>query len=524
VNRSVCGTTYLWHRLQFCVSEGCTTEPLYIHYLLATFVKWQFSFYMAGVPEDFLNKVYSFEEEEERDFAIRVLQRCYKAKLARKYLKSLVRDNYIKIYDKINGVYAYKNRTTGAVSFDKPVFLGDDDLPTPKQLQAPGSYDSGIDILDCDGAALVISCNTFKNEKLPPLGPAISVDHMNISDILSHDYICKMKMENVISLKNPTCSAFIDAIERLRQVCKKDGFVFIYICTHVVELDVNITAEKEPPRSGATKDRKGGKPGKLEKQKSMRAGSPAGNNRRASVSPNIQSNPVEANKKKEDTFFFFEDTQWKDPRSVANSSISLTKLMVMINRLSCLRKTIALNYAHVKEKPKSLFGNRKHLYPPPDMLFRLANGTNAAVMAACTSGMLLSDCVAHSAEYIAEVARVRNAAIMAALKNNKNEDFFATFSRKVSNKVAMRLSQRDSTKKLTKKKRKQLEDEEREANRDFIKEMHDSLVARFREQWKLANDLEITVTPRPEPPIAHFLKDESTDWKYQVKVPSHDEV
>lgn len=485
---------------------------------------------MASGDDDFLNKVYSFEEEEERDVAIRLLQRCYKAKLARKFLKSLVRDNYIKIYDKINGVYAYKNRTTGAVSFDKPVFLGDDDLPTPKQLQAPGSYDSGIDLLDCDGAALVISCNTFKHDELPPLGPAISVDHMNISEILSHDYICKMKMENVISLKNPTCSAFVDAIERLRQVCKRESFVFIYICTHVVELDVSIRAEKEPPKSGATKDKKGGggKNGKLEKQKSTLKSAPgslAAGLRRASVAPSMGGpSSSAAGKKKEDTFFCFEDTQWKDPRTVANTSISLTKIMVMINRLACTKKTIALNYAHVREKPKSLFGNRKHLYPPSDMLYRLANGTNAAVLGSCTIGMSLLECINHNAEYIAEVNRVRNLAIMAALKNAKNEDFFAVISRKVSKKVTMSLSQKEPTKKMSKRRRLQMEEAALEADRDPIKEMHDRILARFREDWKIPPDLEVVVTPKPSPPHAVFLKDESTDFKYEVKVPSHDEV
>lgn len=478
--------------------------------------------------DNFLDKVYSFEEEEERDIAIRLLQRCYKAKLARKYLKALIRDNYIKIYDKINGAYAYKNRTTGAVSFDKPVFLGDDDLPTPKQLQAPGSYDSGIDLLDCDGAALVVSCNTFKHEKLSPLGPAISIDHMNISEILSHDYIGKMKIENVISLKNPTCSAFADAIERLRQVCKKDSFVFIYICTHVVELDVTLKPEKEkapPPKGGPGKGLKGG-PGKLEKQKSVRraSASPA-TDRRASTAPGaVAANPIEAKKKKEDTFFCFEDTEWKDPRTVANTSISLTRMMVMINRLPCTRKTIALNYAHVKEKPKSLFGNRKHLYPPPDMLFRLSNGTNSAVLASCTIGMPLSDCVDHNPAYIAEMTKARNLAIMTALRNRNDDKFLTRLSRRVSAKLSMSVSAKKSTKNMSMRRRKKIAEEEAELARDPVGELRESLIAQYRADWKLAPDLEVSVTPRPPPPQAVFVKDETTDFKYQVKVPSHDDL
>ena len=49
----------------------------------------------------------------------------------------------MKIYDKINDEFLYKNKITGVITSKKPVFLGKEDLPEPKSYEAPLNYDPG---------------------------------------------------------------------------------------------------------------------------------------------------------------------------------------------------------------------------------------------------------------------------------------------------------------------------------------------------------------------------------------------
>ena len=49
----------------------------------------------------------------------------------------------MKIYDKINDEFLYKNKITGVITSKKPAFLGKEDLPEPKSYEAPLNYDPG---------------------------------------------------------------------------------------------------------------------------------------------------------------------------------------------------------------------------------------------------------------------------------------------------------------------------------------------------------------------------------------------
>lgn len=46
--------------------------------------------------------------------------------------RELVKANFIKEVDSLTGEYIYRNRRTGQLSRRKPVFLGSDDLETPR--------------------------------------------------------------------------------------------------------------------------------------------------------------------------------------------------------------------------------------------------------------------------------------------------------------------------------------------------------------------------------------------------------
>jgi len=174
---------------------------------------------------------YSHEENE----AIRKLQRAWQVKIARDNIKRLVRQNYIKQYDRVNDEYIYKNRMTGEIKMKKPTFLGDEDLPTPRNYMAPMDYNPGDNDGD-EGYALVITCAEFSHEKLPEIGGAVRNDHKYIADLLSHDLICKIRNENVLTLQEPTCDEVYKIFDQMRVMARGKAFLVVYICTHVATL------------------------------------------------------------------------------------------------------------------------------------------------------------------------------------------------------------------------------------------------------------------------------------------------
>lgn len=58
-------------------------------------------------------------------------------------IRELVKANFVKEVDSLTGSYIYRNRRTGHVSRRKPVFLGNEDLETPRwehdEYTAPGT-------------------------------------------------------------------------------------------------------------------------------------------------------------------------------------------------------------------------------------------------------------------------------------------------------------------------------------------------------------------------------------------------
>lgn len=499
------------------------------------------------------DKVFTFEEEEERDKAIRLLQRCYRAKTAREHLKALVRDNYVKIYDKINSTYAYKNRTTGEVSFEKPVFLGSDDLPTPKKLNAPPDYDPGTNMDDSDGAALVVCVNKFKHEKMSGLGGGVSADHMGITDLLCHEYIGKLRMENVISVKNPTCTQFIDAFERLRKVARKDSFVFIYICTHIVTVKNGERGNNSRVSKNKSSSKMSGKASGKISSKASAKGRARGKALLGANSKNSAALPpltVGFNTKKEDTYFCMEDTVWKDAKGVAASSIALFKLVNMIKRLPCQKRTIALNYAHGKMQKKTFFGNSKLQYPPENFLFRLSESTNSAVMGSCAIGFKLKTVIQNTPRYIEFLAR----------KKKKEEKQKALEEAKQAEKLAKRknFAERISTLFGGGKAKNKEKDENGVAfgfgSTNFVGDgfdefederpktpvevkptkknvfdaaaeelaVIDEITQSFRAQWSTPPDIENVVSEKPAPPKPTVEKDE--DGKWVIHIPDDNEV
>lgn len=281
------------------------------------------------------------EEDERRENAARKLQAAYRVRMARQALRRLVKDNYVKLYDRVNDQYVYKNKKTKEVFLKKPQFLGSDDLPTPKIYAAPTDYDPKDDF-DTEGYALIVTVNSFPNGRIQELNPAVNIDHTQLEEVLSHDFICKIRLENVVSLRNPTCAQFKSALDDCRKLCKSRGFLVVYLCTHVVTV---FKGEKENP--------------------------------------------------KESSYFLMSDTIWTRPDLIAKTSISLSTFSSYINRIVCKRKTIFVNYSHNDRPKRSLFRS-KEMYPAEDFLPRLVTETNCVVMACCTSGTPAYDIIKHT--------------------------------------------------------------------------------------------------------------------------------
>ncbi len=284
------------------------------------------------------------------DAAARKIQNAFRSKQARIAIKKLVRENYVKIYDRFSAQYVYKNRRTKEIT-GKPAFLGKDDLPTPRVFNAPSDYDP-MDDFDLDGYALIVTVNKFNQNKLPEQHESSNSDHVLIEEVIAHDFICKYRQENVIFLKNPSCAEFLEALQRLRRHIRPQGFLFVYLSSHVVTV-----------HGGDKKDTH------------------------------------------ETGYLCMRDTLWTRPAVIAATSISLSLLASSLNKIECKQKTIFLNYAHVPNTRRSPFGS-KFLYPPPDFASRLARAVQCAVITNCTVGTSIAEVIRHTLSR-AEIAQAK---------------------------------------------------------------------------------------------------------------------
>ena len=180
------------------------------------------------IPPSAFDRIFTQDEIEEelQDQLIRKIQSMYRAKRARALMKQLIKANYVKEYDEDTGYFFYRNKRTGEVQYTKPVALGPDDLDDPKIYIAPPDYEHDESVVRYFG--LVITNQKFDAKKIPDLDTCVLEDHKQISEILSHPYMCKFREDDCIFLKNPSMSALVNtmdsmegkisrAIEELRQ-------------------------------------------------------------------------------------------------------------------------------------------------------------------------------------------------------------------------------------------------------------------------------------------------------------------
>lgn len=291
------------------------------------------------------NKQYSFEEENERDLAARRIQRNFRSYNARSYLRILIRSNYVKLVDRETGLYIYKNKMTGETSFRKPLCLGAFDLDLPHTPKAPEDYEVGYMEGMPEGWFLGVICKSFPRSggRLADMNRKIDAEKEALMELIPHDFICRFRPENVTFIEDPRASELLDSIERLSRICTKKGFFVLYLCTHVM------TVVKGEPKT----------------------------------------NP------KETAYFATKETVWGKPEEIASSSMSLTALCKQLQKLPCKRKTVILNYAHMQPPKKTVFASVRSVYPPSDVLSRLADNADCAVIASCVTGATMSETLSH---------------------------------------------------------------------------------------------------------------------------------
>ena len=125
-------------------------------------------------------------------------QHAFRVWRAKRMLKAKIRQNYVKVYDKINDEYLYKNRLTGEVYATKPVFLGEEDLPDPKLYAAPTNYDP--EEFFEDAFALIVTVAAYDSDRMSDLSINCVKDHHALEDLIPHSFICKFGAENFLSL------------------------------------------------------------------------------------------------------------------------------------------------------------------------------------------------------------------------------------------------------------------------------------------------------------------------------------
>ena len=271
--------------------------------------------------------------------SVQVIQCAVRLFLARQTVKRIIGRRFIKVYDTVTREYVYKDKQTQRIQTSKPSLLGSIDLPSPRLLAAPDHYDPLYDSRDSDCHAVVITVNSFiYKDVIPDLPMETIAEHQKLKDVISHDFICKVAPEKVISLLNPKCNEFEAAFLHLRKVCRINDSLLIYICTHV------------------------------------------------GTRHNVDRN------KDENSHFLMHDTNWRSGKEMAKSSISISAMCELLNKISCKSKTILLNCVHQGRQPSQLFGVRE-LYPPSDFFSLLSDGAKCLVIGNCMIGASISDMI-----------------------------------------------------------------------------------------------------------------------------------
>ena len=289
-------------------------------------------------------------EEIERieDDAINVIQHAYRAYRVRAQFRFLVRQSFMKVFDKEIRDYVYINKMTGNRFRYKPSFLGDEDLPIQRIFAAPLSY-IPRKRRGGEGFALMVTVSQFQHPRIPHLAEQLVEDHKALTDALTHDFYGRIGPQNILSLVNPKREEFVHAFELMKKMTRgsTQAFLIVYLCTHVVQV---IDGERSKGKESREKD----------------------------------------------CYFLVHDSVWSSAGATAASAVSLVSLSQLVRGCGADSTTLLLHLAHLPPPRRTLIKRSKTLYPPEDCLCRLAELARAAVVGSCCTGTRLEEAVRHS--------------------------------------------------------------------------------------------------------------------------------
>eukprot|EP00601_Ochromonadales_sp_CCMP2298_P031210 CAMPEP_0173332554 /NCGR_PEP_ID=MMETSP1144-20121109/4415_1 /TAXON_ID=483371 /ORGANISM="non described non described, Strain CCMP2298" /LENGTH=279 /DNA_ID=CAMNT_0014277447 /DNA_START=107 /DNA_END=942 /DNA_ORIENTATION=+ len=270
--------------------------------------------------------------KEVRRVAALHIQCAYRCHLARDRVYAAYRAQNVKYYSADEDAFFYRNKVRLYVDEFRPRFLRED-LPTPRKNgeRAPEEYNAGVEDTS-SGYLVLVTSNYFHIGKWAelPSADALGADHEALRGLFSHEFIGKFRPENVAMLKNPSTVEFKEAMEMMRRKVKAGGFLTLVMATQVVTV---LKGEKGSREKG-----------------------------------------------REKAYFAFANSVWGSNEEIAESCISLSSLVTMLNRISCKTKTVILNYAHTPKTRAVLFPSSKQFYPPQGLLSQLCERASCVVI------------------------------------------------------------------------------------------------------------------------------------------------
>ncbi|CAM9743982.1 unnamed protein product, partial [Ectocarpus fasciculatus] len=351
-----------------------------------------------------------------QDEAVRLIQGLFRAKRARYVIRELVKANYVKEIDSLSGEPIYRNRRTGYISRRKPVFLGDDDLETPRYFTALDNYDPGKSAIP--QFAVIITNQEFESPKIPNIPEQVLADHDALRETLEHPYFSKFQSENCFFVKNATSEVMTASLASVQG--------------QVSSTMARLKKESEKRAKALRKEREARA---LERRNARRA--EKGEDEGGGGVPNIaplreEGERQHENKVQEDvdteeedgdgeeeeeeeeeeefdpeeglllvyvcthvaviskgkgvagTYLVAADTSWKSKEQLANSAVLLETFAAAIDRIQLRHKVLFLDVVHTERELEGF--KTRHLYPPRTLYDSAAALCGAVVVGSCRIG------------------------------------------------------------------------------------------------------------------------------------------
>ncbi|CAM9519588.1 unnamed protein product, partial [Ectocarpus sp. 8 AP-2014] len=385
-------------------------------------------------------------EEERRDEAVRLIQGLFRAKRARYVIRELIKANYVKEIDSISGEPIYRNRHTGYISRRKPVFLGNDDLETPRRAvylplfvigaaAVPQRHASQYAPQPGAESPFLLSAPT------PAPWSQVLADHDALRETLEHPYFSKFQSENCFFVKNATSDVMTASLASVqRQISstmarlKKESEKRAKALRK--EREARALERRNARRAENAEDEGGGGVSNVARLREE-GERQDGNKGQEDVDSEEEDGDEEEEEEEEEfdpeeglllvyvcthvaviskgkgvagTYLVATDTSWKSREQLATSAVLLETFAAAIDRIQLRHKVLFLDVVHTEREHEGF--KTRHLYPPRNLYDSAAVLCGAVVVGSCrigqTSEVDLDVLRGEAADFWAAVERRRN--------------------------------------------------------------------------------------------------------------------